>query len=205
MSTIVATVTLPTWVAVSQWVLVFGLGFFVLLAYRQLGFMLGLKDIGTDRDGLPVGEKAPAFEYLPVDSSTAAAGRFDPLGTWSVLLFADPGCVSCQTAVAGLERLAPTLRETQVLVVTSAEPAVISAVEEFREASVPISRVPPEVAIKLYRTLSTPYAYVIDPQGVIKAKGVAADETALRKLTQKADRQPIVPVAHAPPDRVSQP
>lgn len=193
MSAVFAALVLPLWVAVSQWVLLFTLGFFVVVAYRQLGFMLRLKDIASERDGLPIGEKAPAFNYIPVnhtiDHNINAETRFDPHDKWSLLLFADPGCVSCQTAISALERLAPTLRETHILVATTAEPAVIAAVEEFRDASVPVRRVAREVPGKVYRTLSTPFAYIIDPEGIIRAKGVMGDEGALRKLLQKSDQR----------------
>jgi len=189
-SAVFAALVLPLWMAVSQWVLLFTLGFFVVVAYRQLGFMLHLKDIASERDGLAIGEKAPTFNYVPVhDSINTSETRFDPQGKWSLLLFADPGCVSCQTAITALERLAPTLRETRILVATSAEPAVIAAVEEFRDASVPVRRVAREVPDRVYRTLSTPFAYIIDPEGIIRAKGVMGDEGALRKLLQKADQR----------------
>lgn len=193
-----AAIMLPLWVAVSQWVLLLVLGFFVVVAYRQLGFMLRLKDIGSERDGLPIGEKAPAFDYIPVnhniDHSINSDTRFDPHGKWSLLLFADPGCVSCQTAVSALERLTPTLRETQILVATSAEAPVIAAVEAFRDASVPVSHVAREVLSRMYHTLSTPFAYVIDPEGVIRAKGIMGDEDALRKLLQQAGQRKTIHV-----------
>jgi hypothetical protein len=184
----IAVIILPLWVAISQWMLLLALGFFVIVAYRQIGYMLHLKDIGSERDGLPVGEKAPVFDYILANHNMNAEARFDPQGKWTLLLFADPGCISCQTAVSALEHFAPTLRETQILVATTAEPAVIKAVEQFQDASVPISRVEWEVPSRLYHTLTTPFAYVIDPEGVVRAKGMASDEAALRKIAQKADQ-----------------
>ena len=199
MSIAFADIVLPLWVAISQWVLLFGLGFFVVVAYRQLGYMLRLKDIGSERDGLPIGEKAPAFDYISVNHVNGfnlnVEPRFDPHGKWSLLLFADPSCVSCQTAVSSLERLAPALKGTQVLVATTAEPDVIAAVEQFKSASVPVSRVAREVPSRAYHTLTTPFAYLIDPEGIIRAKGIMGDEGALRKIMQKVDQRKTIQIA----------
>jgi cytochrome oxidase Cu insertion factor (SCO1/SenC/PrrC family) len=187
MSITMGVIILPLWVAISQWVLLLALGFFVIVAYRQIGYMLHLKDIGSERDGLPVGEKAPLFDYILANHKMNAEARLDPQGKWTLLLFADPSCISCQTALSALEHFAPTLRGTQVLVATTSEPTVIEAVEQFRDATVPISRVDRDVPTKLYQTLTTPFAYIIDPEGIIRAKGMASDEAALRKIAQKAE------------------
>ncbi|HET8851680.1 MAG TPA: hypothetical protein VFN02_04080 [Ktedonobacteraceae bacterium] len=189
-------ITLPLWAVISQWMLLLALGFFVVVAYRQLGYMLRLKDIGSDRDGLPIGAHAPPFTYQLAnhDDSAGAEMPFETRGQWSLLLLADPGCGSCQTAVAGLERVAPTLHEVQILVATTAEPALIALVEQFHNATVPIGKVAHVVPEEYYRTFATPFAYIIDADGVIKAKGIAGDEASLQRLLQKADQHDIVHV-----------
>ncbi len=185
-------ITLPLWLVVSQWTLLFALGFLVIVMYRQLGFLLRLKDAGTEREGLPIGEKAPAFDYTPVNGSTSLPARFEPIGKWSLLVFVEPGCSSCRSTIPALEQLVPILeRRMRMLVVTSAEPALIAAIDVFRTASVGINRVSKDVPNELYRTRSTPFAYLADPEGIIQAKGVATDESAIRKIMQKADRSII--------------
>lgn len=193
------TVLLPVWVVVSQWVLLAAFGFFLLLAYRQLGYMLRLSDIGSERDGLPVGAKAPAFAHVPINEHVSREQHFDPLSRWSLLLFGDPSCVSCQSALVALERLAPSLRGTRLLVATVSEPAVVGTVEAFASASVPISHVAREVPNKMYHTMTTPFAYVIDPEGVIRGKASVANERSLRKLAQKIDRHIVLPVLSTAP------
>lgn len=187
-----ADISLPLWLVVSQWVLLFALGCLVIVAYRQLGYMLHLKEMGTEHDGRQIGEQAPAFSYTPMQQSLDASDYFDPKGKWSLLLFADPGCVSCQGALRALEHFAPEVAaRMQILVATSADPALITAVEEFRTASVTIGRVDGEVPFKLYRTHATPFLYVIDAEGVIQAKGVAGNEAEFRKLVRKVDRNVV--------------
>ena len=184
-------VTLPLWLVVSQWTLLFALGFLIIIMYRQVAFLQRLRDGGSEREGLPIGEKAPVFDYLPVNGRSSS-GHFDPRGSWSLLVFADPTCVSCQDALLALERMVPKLGQTvRVLVATSADPALIDAVDAFRTASIPVSRVSIEVPTRLYHTSVTPYGYVIDPEGKIRARGVAADESSIRKLVRQVDRIPV--------------
>ncbi len=162
------------------------------MIYRQLGYLLHLRDVGTEREGLPIGEKAPAFDYTTVNGDMHLPARFEPMGKWSLLLFVEPGCVSCRSTIPALERLTPSFEQRiRVLVVTSAEPALIAAVDEFRTASLGINRVSIDVLDKLYQTRSTPFAYLIDPGGMIRAKGIATDEPAIRKMVQKVDRNAI--------------
>src|SRR2546421_2664717 len=72
-----ADVTLPLWLVVSQWTLLFALGFLIIVMYRQASFLQQLKDQGSEREGLSIGEKAPAFDYTPVNRSTSASARFE--------------------------------------------------------------------------------------------------------------------------------
>ncbi len=189
MTITIADISFPLWLVVSQWVLLFALGLLVIAMYRQLGYLLHLKDAGTERDGLTIGEKAPAFDYMPVNGGRHLSARFEPTGQWSLLVFVEPGCVSCRSTIPALERLVPSFKQrTSIMVMTSAEPALIAAVDEFRAASLGINRVSKDVPDKLYQTHSTPFAYLIDPGGIIRAKGIVADEPAIRKLVQKVDR-----------------
>lgn len=190
MSMAFADVILPLWLVASQWVLLFALGLLVIILYRQLGFMMRLKDQGTERGGLAIGEQAPAFDYIPAILPAGSSTSFDPQGSWSLLVFAEPGCVSCKNTLAALERLTPQLEQRmRLLVVTSAEPSHIAAVEEFRSASVSIGQVSYEVSSKLYQTAITPFAYLIDPEGVIQNKGLPGDEAAIRKIVQKVNER----------------
>ncbi len=182
----------PEWLAASQWTLLLGLAALVIVMYRQLSYVLHLGDLGTEREGLAVGTSALPFEYAPVNKGTETLIRFSITGAWSFLLFADPGCVSCQTAMTALEELAPRLRKSvRILVLTSADPEQIMAVESFSAASVDLGHVSREVPDELYRTHATPFGYLIDSEGIVQAKGIAASASAIRALTSKADRRAV--------------
>ncbi len=197
---VVVAANIPLWIVTSQWVLLFALASLVLVMYRQMGYVLHLRDHNVEREGLAVGEAAPSFEYLPVNRVESSPARFEPKGAWSLLLIADPGCSSCRQALIAAERLAPKLgQDMRVLVATSAGRKLIEAVDEFREATVEIAQVSEEVPTEKYRTHVTPFAFLIDVEGIIRAKGAASDETALRTLARAADARTLPVVSHASP------
>lgn len=186
-----ADITLPSWLVASQWVLLFALGFLVITMYRQIALLERLKDSGSEREGVPVGAKGPSFDYQPLNRETNTPARFAPAGGWSLLLFADPGCATCQHTLIALERLAPKLASLHILVATTAEPALFAAFDAFRLASVEVGRISADVSTRLYRTSVTPFGYVIDPEGVIRARGTVSDESSLRKLVRQGDRKSV--------------
>jgi hypothetical protein len=47
-----ADITLPLWLVVSQWTLLFALGFLIIVMYRQVAFLQRLKGAGPEREGL---------------------------------------------------------------------------------------------------------------------------------------------------------
>jgi hypothetical protein len=183
------TITLPLWFVVAQWVLLFALGMLIIILYRQLGFLLHLRDQGTAQEGLPIGERAPSFEYALINENAQAVHHFEPRAVWTLLVFAEPGCVSCKKTIGALEQLTPKFKQQlQPLIVTSAEPELIAAVDEFANTPLALGRIDRTVSQRLYRTRSTPFAYLINPDGVVEAKGVVSDETAIRRLITRVGR-----------------
>lgn len=189
-------VTQPLWLVVSQWVLLFALAALVVVMYRQLGYLLEIQKVGAEDEGLPLGALAPRFDYVLARQSTERASHFDPTGVTSLLLFADPNCVSCRDALSALESLAPKLQQTmRVLVVTSADPSLVSAVDPFKNSPLDIGCVDSDIPVRVYRTQVTPFAYVVDAEGKVRAKGITASEAAVREMVRKADRRAMPMVA----------
>lgn len=179
-----STVTIPASLYISQWVLLLALASLVLVAYRQLGFFFGLADHGSDRDGLSPGERAPGFTYL----ANGGTKRYDVRGKWSLIMFADPGCLSCKQAVAALNTISRHADDPiKTVVATSADGALVDAVEEFAK-SPHVVRVGAEVATKLYRTHTSPFVYLIDPEGIVQKKGIAFDEKTIGEFLGAADK-----------------
>ncbi|MGH2532600.1 MAG: TlpA family protein disulfide reductase [Thermomicrobiales bacterium] len=191
-------VSLPLWIVVAQWILLLGLGLLVVVLYRQLGYYLRLQRIGAENLGLAVGEPAPAFDFAGVDGTTSVAQRFNPGGQWSLLLFADPQCAGCERALYALESLREqgAISHVRTIVVTHAEAAQLAVDEVFRATAAEIARIENDHVADLYRIRRTPFAYLVDPQGVVRTKGVTEDQGTLRDLLKPASRSsiPLIPV-----------
>jgi hypothetical protein len=200
-------ISLPIWIAAAQWVLLFGLGALVIAMYRQLGYYLQIQRTGAENLGLGIGEIAPAFDFTSPDGTVGTRGRFNPAGQWSLLLFADPRCASCERAVYALEALHRRGDDSRLrtLVVTRASPAQVAAAEAFHATTAEIALVDDDRALDLYRVRQVPFAHVVDPQGIVRAKGVAEDQAALRELLRPVRRPsiPLIPIVSSPPTQSS--
>jgi hypothetical protein len=188
-------ITVPVWLFVSQWFLLFTFGFLLFVAYRQMSFLLGLSQLGTNKEGLEIGEDAPSFSLVYVNRSVENSPvYFNAKGEWSLLLFADPNCAGCQQAIPMIERLvAPREKPLRTIILTSADQAFIEASDVFQQTSLAIARIQSEVSLKLYLVHTIPFACVVNPEGRIHAKGLISDESSARRILAIDDRY-LVPL-----------
>jgi hypothetical protein len=75
-----ANITLPWSLVISQWKHLFVTSFFMIIMYRWLEILKHLKDRGSEREDLPIGEKAPSFDYVSVNRGANAPVQFEPNG-----------------------------------------------------------------------------------------------------------------------------
>jgi peroxiredoxin len=121
------------------------------------------------RDGLKVGKKAPDFT-LP---STAGGdvSLHDFAGRKVLLVFTQSGCAPCHEMAPAFNRVQEK-GEHQVLVVNNGE------LDETRQWATEVrARFPVLVQNKFnlskrYEAFATPFAFVIDEQGVIASNGI---------------------------------
>jgi hypothetical protein len=93
----------------------------------------------------------------------------------------------CERSLAALERsLGGSTAALNMLVVTTADAAAIDAVQAFK-ASPHVRRVTHEVAEKLYHTHTMPFAYLIDPQGIVVEKGAPIEGSSIQKFVAGVD------------------
>ncbi len=103
------------------------------------------------------------------------------------MLFADPGCTSCEAAISALEQVVRGENaRTRIVIATNAAPQIIDAIAAFRETPVEIARVEREVPYLSYQTLVTPFFFAIDQGGVIRAKGSTTSPREIRTLLRAA-------------------
>lgn len=157
-------------------VAVLGLAFLVLGALRALGVLCWRLDqleitrpSRLGREGLKVGKKAPDFT-LP----SAAGGDVslhDFAGRKVLLVFTQSGCGPCHDIAPELNRLLDK-GEHQVLVVNNGEP------DETREwaaevrARFPVLMQEKFSLSKRYEIFATPFAFLIDEQGIVTSNGI---------------------------------
>ncbi len=188
-----ATSQIPLWITISQWGLLLVLGLLVIIAYRQLSYFINLRDVlnnaGTEKEGLPLGSQAPSFSYKSIKDLGYPTQHFSARGNWSLLLITDPECASCRNALTTLTKLEPQLRSRlRMLAITTSDPTFIEAISDFRNSPIEIGHVEREVVHKSYLINTTPFFYVIDPEGVIRAKRVTDDENGIKKALREAER-----------------
>jgi hypothetical protein len=162
--------------------LLLALGVLVLLLYRHFGMAaLGTLE-GVQRDGLPIGESAPAVQGVSA-GGTAVTWAPEP-GRSALLVFAASECAPCAAVLPAVGRVAASKNgrapAVTALVAGSAEDAAQLA-RKF-DLRFPCLAEGGGGAAARYRVRVTPFAFVIGPDGRILAKGLCSDPARLRDL-----------------------
>jgi len=162
---------------IALWIIVIGEGLLIVLLYRQLGILYLGSAEGVSRDGLPVGTAAPDFHLPDLDgqvrSLSSLRGRNVPL------LFGSPHCEPCRRLLPGLQEFAAHAgRDFQVLWLNQATP------EETRhfqaEMGAALAMLSYQDGVNdAYRVRVTPFLFMLDAAGVIRAKGLVNTQSQL--------------------------
>jgi methylamine dehydrogenase accessory protein MauD len=159
-----------------SWVFVLVLGFLVIGALRALGLvnwrldqLEATRPARLGREGLKVGKRAPDFTLPSTDGREISLRDYS--GRKVLLVFTQAGCGPCHDIAPELNRL-NAQNEYHVLVVNNGEP------HESREWAVEVrARFPVLMQEKFalskrFEIFATPFAFVIDEQGVIASSGI---------------------------------
>lgn len=160
------------------WAAVLGLGVLVFLLYRQLGIMyLGTAE-GVSRDGLERGAVAPDFTLADQTGNVhrLAAYRGRPV----MLLFGSPHCSPCRILLPQLHDWAKAHRDVAVLWLNAASPEESLKFVSETGATIPIVPFAPEDNLMdSYKVRVTPFMFMLDENGVVRAKGLANTKSGL--------------------------
>jgi peroxiredoxin len=173
-----------------SWLLLLIIGFLLWGTLRSLGLVTWRLDqleattprrIG--RDGIKLGQKAPGFALV----STAGDERTlaDFAGSRLLLVFTQSGCGPCADIVPDLNRLHDR-SELQVLVVNngSLEATRTWAIETRARFSV-LAQEHFSLS-KRYEVFVTPFAFLIDEQGIVISKGIVGSRQYLQYVLSGA-------------------
>ena len=161
-----------------------GLVIFVLL--RQLGIMYLGSAPGVNRDGITPGERAPEFT-LP-DPAGRPVSLADFRGRALLLVFGSTTCTPCRGLIPDLNAVArERAAELQALYLSRGEAAETRRFIEELDVRVPVA-VHADMALPdQYRARVTPFAFVIDAEGIVRAKGLANNRAHLEALLRLAN------------------
>jgi methylamine dehydrogenase accessory protein MauD len=182
------------WLAsyIALWIIVALQGVAIFLLLRQLGIMYLGTAQGVARDGIAPGTTAPDFA-LPVlagtggrlDGSTASLAAF--AGRPLVLVFGSSNCTPCRSLVPELNEFAADQRDAlSVLFLCRGSESEARAFAEQTAITVPVAAHPDEDLSDKYKARVTPFAFVIDGEGVVRSKGLANNRLHLDALWEQA-------------------
>jgi methylamine dehydrogenase accessory protein MauD len=187
-----------------SWALVLTLGFLTLGTLRALGVLtwrvdqLGMvQPSRIGRDGLKIGKPAPDFT-LP-SAANDEASLHDFAGRKVLLVFTQSGCGPCRAIIPELNRVHD--KGQQVVVVNNGAPDETRKWANEVEARFPVLAQEKLALSKRYEVYATPFAFLIDEQGVIASKGIVGSRQYLNYVLTGAGNR--TETHHAEPERDS--
>jgi methylamine dehydrogenase accessory protein MauD len=163
-----------------------GVAIFVLL--RQLGIMYLGTAQGVARDGLAPGTKAPEFTLPDVDGRTVSLADFR--GRSLMLVFGSPTCRPCRDLLPDLHRFATERRaEMSVLFLCRADQDEAKRFATELDIHVPVAVHADETLPEQYKARVTPFGFLIDSEGVVRAKGLTNNYEHLELIVRSAREQ----------------
>jgi len=175
------------WLAsyIALWAVVLVQGAVIFLLLRQLGLMYMGTAQGVARDGLPVGQRAP--EFTVTDLSGRAVSLADFRGLPLLLIFGSAHCAPCRNLIPDLNVFAHERQEElRVLFMSRGEAEETRRFADETGLRVPLAVHPDDALPEAYKARVSPFAFLIDREGVIQAKGLANNRDHLELLLRMA-------------------
>lgn len=165
---------------VALWLLATIEGVLLFLVYRHFGLTSMATAAGHERDGLPIGESAPAISGLSLGGKQIT--RQPEAGRAHILVFGSPDCQPCRRILPSLNRLAVAKVGADLTLVIWADYQRAMTVRDLLHEDVPCVVEVGTEAVNAYRVKVAPFAFVIGKDGRIRQKGVCSDSEKLQRL-----------------------
>ncbi len=175
---------------IALWILVLFETTLLMLLLRSLGQLRQRGGFSTPvsqsfaAQGLSLGTQAP--DFLATDYEGKAINLAETDGKWRVLAFISPGCPACEITLNALRNLWEEQRNVGVLVVGGADRKANQEYAAEHEARIPIWTASTKVVKELYLVQGVPFAYILDRNGIILAKGILNTQDHLQQLLEEA-------------------
>jgi len=160
-----------------------GLVIFVVL--RQLGMMYLGTAQGVARDGIAAGQRAPDFTLPNLAGSLVSLADFR--GRSLLLVFGSTSCAPCRGLAPDLNEFARAKAgEFDALFLIRGTPNEVQRFVDELDVRVPVALYNDEELLEKYKTRVTPFAFIIDGEGVVRAKGLANNREHIDMLVKMA-------------------
>ncbi|MEX1254990.1 MAG: TlpA disulfide reductase family protein [Dehalococcoidia bacterium] len=167
------------------WGIVFLQGAVVFLLLRQLGMMYLGTAQGVARDGLAPGTAAPEFAVQALDGRGLSLADFRGLPL--LLVFGSPSCAPCKALIPDLNAFAQEYAgDLRVLFLSRGELELTQRFAEENAVEVTVAVHPDESLPDQFKVRVTPFAHMLDAEGVVQAKGLANNRQHLDMLLSAA-------------------
>lgn len=171
----------PFWISYAVlWVITVFIVFLLFIVIRQFGIVYLKTADGVSRGGLQVGVRIPQVEFQTLKGTTQRIG----MDRAQLVVFTAPHCAPCRLLKPHIAEFASLRSDIQVIVVSvdSSPSEAEDYVRGLPEGVVGI-RLPDQ---KLYQTIFlgevTPFAYMVNQNGVITGKGLVNDIEQLQGI-----------------------
>ena len=169
------------------------LAFLLMGVLRALGVvnwrldqMESMRPSRIGRDGLKIGRKA--LEFTLPSASGGEQSLHDFVGRKLLLVLTQSGCGPCRAIIPELNRLYER-GEYVVLVVNNGEPEATRQWASATKARFPVLVQEKFSLSKRYEVFVTPFAFLIDEQGLIASKGIVGSRQYLQYVLTGAGQR----------------
>ena len=174
------------------WALALFLGFLLLGALRAQGLLeWRLEQLEATmpsrigRSGLAPGKHAPDFTLQRADGRDVSLHDF--AGQRVLLVFVQSGCGPCHEIVPELNKLRRRRTDLALVAINHASPQDAQQWADETRAEFPVLVQEDWSVSKRYEAFATPFAFVIDGQGIVRSKGIVAKGDHIDYLLSGAD------------------
>ncbi len=134
-----------------------------------------------------------APDFTAVDHDSRSVKLSDAQGQWRILAFVSPGSSACESTIQTLNETMHERPDLTIMVIGGAAHATNYAYALERNAKMPILTPDATLAKEVYLVQGMPFVYILDEEGVIRAKGVVNEPAHLQNLLVSADGPASLP------------
>lgn len=172
------------------WGIVLAVGFLLLGTLRSLARLSWRLDqfeavtpSRVGRSGLKSGTRAPDFTLQSVNGAEVSLRDF--AGRQVLLILVQPGCGPCNAVVPELNKLCQK-DEVQVVAICNGDAGDVRGWAEKVGPRFTVLRQDNWSISRRYEMFATPFAFLIDGEGVVRAKGIINKEEHIKFLLSSA-------------------